>query len=55
VQENFESYASVLSHYNFFKLIIVYPGGPGNNLSIHLLSQPLGTERYFYYDDTGRR
>jgi hypothetical protein len=54
-QEYFESFASALTQYNFFKLTVVYPGGPGNNMSIHLVSEPFGTERYFYYDDSGRR
>ncbi len=54
-KEYFESFASTLAQYNFFKLTVVYPGGPGNNMSIHLTSEPFGTERYFYYDDTGRR
>lgn len=54
-QEYFENFAGELAQYNFFKLTVVYPGGPGNNMSIHLVSQPQGTERYFYYDDAGRR
>lgn len=54
-KEHFESFASALAQYNFFKLSVVYPGGPGNNMSIHLSSEPMGAERYFYYDDTGRR
>lgn len=54
-KEYFESYASALSQFNFFKLTMVYPGGPGNNMSLHLQSQPFGLERYFYYDDAGRR
>ncbi len=54
-QELFEMFANTLAQYNFFKLTIVYPGGPGNNMSIHLVSEPFGTERYFYYDDSGRR
>lgn len=54
-QEYFENFANTLAQYNFFKLTIVYPGGPGNNMSIHLVSEPFGSERYFYYDDTGRR
>ncbi|HEY9732748.1 MAG TPA: hypothetical protein V6C89_12595 [Drouetiella sp.] len=54
-QELFENFANALAQYNFFKLTIVYPGGPGNNMSIHLVSEPFGTERYFYYDDSGRR
>lgn len=54
-QEYFETIASELTQYNFFKLTIVYPGGPGNNMSIHLVSEPFGLERYFYYDDSGRR
>ncbi len=54
-QELFENFASALTQYNFFKLTVVYPGGPGNNMSIHLVSEPQGTERYFYYDDSGRR
>ncbi len=54
-QEYFENFASALTQYNFFKLTVVYPGGPGNNMSIHLVSEPQGTERYFYYDDSGRR
>ncbi|HEY9678130.1 MAG TPA: hypothetical protein V6C76_08970 [Drouetiella sp.] len=54
-KDYFELFASSLAQYNFFKLSVVYPGGPGNNMSIHLVSQPFGTERYFYYDDSGRR
>ena len=54
-QDYFENFASALTQYNFFKLTVVYPGGPGNNMSIHLVSEPQGIERYFYYDDSGRR
>jgi hypothetical protein len=54
-KDYFENFADALTQYNFFKLTIVYPGGPGNNMSIHLVSNPMGTERYFYYDDSGRR
>lgn len=54
-KDNFENFATALAQYHFFKLTMVYPGGPGNNMSIHVMSDPYGMERYYYYDDTGRR
>ena len=54
-KDQFEAFASALGLYHFFKMTIVYPGGPGNNMSVHLITDPQGIERYFYYDDTGRR
>jgi hypothetical protein len=51
----FEGVSSDLGQYNFF-LLEEASGGKGENMSLHLEGYPRGgTERYFYYDDTGRR
>jgi hypothetical protein len=50
----FENVASYLQYYNFFTLEEA-SGGRGENMSLHMLSFPRTKDRYFYYDDTGRR
>jgi hypothetical protein len=54
-KDSFNDFASALGQLNFFRLDVAVPGGPGQNMSIHVITQPAGFERYFYYDDTGRR
>lgn len=54
-KDSFNDFASALGQMNFFRLDVAVPGGPGENMSIHVITNPMGFERYFYYDDTGRR
>jgi hypothetical protein len=50
----FDQFASDITLYNFF-LLEEASGGKGENLSLHLMSYPRGKDKYYYYDDTGRR
>lgn len=51
----FASIETALGVYQFFVFTMSYPGGPGQNMSVHIMSDPTKIERYFYYDDEGRR
>jgi len=50
----FDQFANDIAFYNFF-LLEEASGGKGENLSLHLMSYPRGKDKYYYYDDTGRR
>lgn len=50
----FDQFGSDIAYFNFFVLEEA-SGGKGENMSLHLLSYPRGMDRYYYYDDTGRR
>lgn len=51
----FENFGSSLGQYNFFQFSVATAGGPGENMSLQLSSDPRQLRRYFYYDDAGRR
>jgi hypothetical protein len=52
----FENIGSCLGYYNFFVLSEA-TNGRGENMTLHLISYPrsFDMDRYYYYDDTGRR
>jgi hypothetical protein len=54
-KDQFDAFVSALGQMNFFRLDVAVPGGPGENMTLHVVTNPKGIERYFYYDDTGRR
>jgi hypothetical protein len=50
----FDQFGNDITFYQFF-LLEEASGGKGENLSLHLMSYPRGKDKYYYYDDTGRR
>jgi hypothetical protein len=50
----FDIFGTYLQYYNFFTLDEA-SGGKGENMSLHVNTYPRGREKYYYYDDTGRR